>query len=73
MWVCFDAMFFVLALSGNLEGGDTPSWVVFPFLTVHLLAPFGITALGMVGADKIRQRLIDFVVNTGSGNAKPTA
>jgi hypothetical protein len=50
-----------------------PSWVVFPFLTVHLLAPFGITASGMIGTDKIRQRLIDFVVNTGSGNTSPTA
>ena len=73
MWVCFDAMFFVLALSGNLEGGDAPTWVVFPFLTVHLIVPFGITALGMIGADDIRQRLTDFIIDVGSGQSRGRA
>jgi hypothetical protein len=34
---------------------------------VHLLFPFGLVAIGMVGADTVRQRLIDFVVEVGSG------
>jgi hypothetical protein len=66
IWLCFDGMFFLAMLSDNIRGGGAP-WFVFPFLVVHLLFPFGLVAIGMVGADTVRQRLINFVVEVGSG------
>ena len=70
IWVCFDSVFIVSMLRGSTDGQPTPIFV-FPFLMVHLLFPFGITALGMIGADKIKQRLTDFVIDVGSARATP--
>ena len=66
VWTCFDFMVVVLMLGGG-ESGQTAPWFVFPFLLVHWLAPFGMVALGLIGADVIKQRLIDFVIDVGAG------
>jgi hypothetical protein len=67
IWVCFDLLFVTSMLSTDGRNGTALPWFAFPFFLIHLLAPFGIAAFGMIGADTIRQRLIDFVVDTGSG------
>jgi hypothetical protein len=71
VWVCFDAMFVVFAATGNLEGGNTSPLFIWPFLAAHVSTPFAISALGMIGADKVRNRLINFVIEVGSGRANP--
>ena len=67
-WVCFDLIFGV-GMVNSRSGPDGAPWFLFPFLLVHLFFPFGIAALGMIGADRIQQRLTDFVVETGSRQA----
>jgi hypothetical protein len=69
LWVCFDLMFAIAMFGGAIQQENGAPWFVFPFLLVHLLAPFGITAIGMVGADRIQERLTDFVIEVGSGGA----
>ena len=66
VWTCFDFMAVVLMLGGGSRGQAVP-WFVFPFLLVHWLAPFGMVALGLIGADIVKQRLIDFVIDVGAG------
>jgi hypothetical protein len=68
LWVCFDLMFMTAMLSDHPFQQGAP-WFLIPFLLVHLLAPFGITAISMVGANTVCQRLIDFVIATGSGQS----
>lgn len=72
-WVCFDAIFAIMTHNVEWQGSDMPPWFIWPFLAVHLLAPFAITALGLIGADKIRQRLTQFLVDVGSGRPNPNA
>lgn len=65
-WTVFDATFLCLVLLNGLQSHDgTTPWFTVPFLMVHWLSPFAITAIGMVGADAIRQRLVDFMANMG--------
>ena len=65
-WTLFDATFLCLVLFNGLQADDgAMPWFVVPFLMIHWLAPFAITAGGMVGADTIRERLVDFIANMG--------
>ncbi len=66
LWVCFD-LTFAVAMLRSVSGPDSAPWFVFPFLFVHLLVPFAMVAIGMIGADRIQQRLTDFIVEIGSG------
>ncbi len=66
LWTCFDLIFALLMLSGSSTVEGMP-WFAFLFLLVHLLFPFAISAMGMIGADRVQQRLTDFVIETGSG------
>jgi hypothetical protein len=59
-WLCFDALFALVGLSGGAEGSTMPLWV-WPLLVVHAAAPFGISAIGMVGADNARDNLLAFL------------
>jgi hypothetical protein len=71
IWVCFDLTFAAAAIGGTARGGNMSALVIFPFLLIHLLVPFGIAAMGMIGAETVQRRLIDFVVDVGSGRRPP--
>lgn len=66
-WLCFDLFFVSMFVAKGVPSGEGrwAALAVFPFIAIHAAFPFGLAALGMIGADTIRQRLIDFVASVG--------